>query len=145
MLDHYRIGAAFLILLACCSSCEQVRAPDRILIPEGQHGWFQICYLRSGAPPLELHDGRFLIDFSRGREMRTESEMTEGWAADEYFFVSATGRLSPIASWPKTDGVVVRNKTLVNRGQGWCSELFVGDLAELTASENPWSKSGGSK
>ncbi len=138
--EVFNVPGGLIVLAICISACEKDRVPVRYLIPQGQHGWFQVCYSLSGAPPLERRNGRITIDFSAGRELRTKSDLEEGWAADEYFFVSSDGRLTSIAGWPKIDGVVVRSKALVNRGHGWCQEFFVGDMEEFGVTVYPWSK-----
>jgi len=134
-------GLCATVVVAACfgiGGCERGRVPERVLVPEGTHGWFQVCYARTGNPRLERRDGHVILDFTGGRQLLTESDFEKGWGADEFFFVSSGGQLTRIPMWPADEGVTLRNSTLVNRGHGWCEEFFVGDEHQLESMTNPF-------
>jgi len=76
------------------------RHPTRYLIPSGYVGWVKIEY-GDGGPPLEMSKGTYICRIPPSGVVPTSSQMEEGWAKDDFFYVSADGRLTklPDTGW----------------------------------------------
>lgn len=94
----WKLGIALLIASLLFSGAmiwgmlRSTRRPDRYLIPQGYVGWVIVEYNAKGAPPLPLEEGHDLCKIPRDGRLETSSSLEDGWASDEFFYISAKGR-----------------------------------------------------
>lgn len=88
------IGIFFVFLFAwfIWAIFGDTRRPNRYLIPDGYVGRVRIEYRVKGAPKLPLEDGHLLFRVSKSGRVQTSSVMQDGWASDDYYYVSKHGR-----------------------------------------------------
>jgi hypothetical protein len=67
------------------------RHPSRFLIPEGYVGWVRIEFEVSGAPPLRIEGGDYLMKVPSSGLLKTSSSEEFGWAKDHYSYYSEKG------------------------------------------------------
>jgi len=95
MMKAVRTISIFLVLLFAWfvwASLRDTRRPDRYLIPDGYIGQVRIEYRVKGAPKLPIENGYFLLKVPDSGRLQTSSVMQDGWASDEYYYVSKKGR-----------------------------------------------------
>jgi hypothetical protein len=100
---------------------------SRFLIADGYTGWVRIEFEVSGAPPLPMEGGEYILRIPANGLLRTSSVEQYGWARDRYFFDSAQG-LRPIPDsgedamiWGKLNAEAVEAN-----GKRKYEEFFVG-------------------
>jgi hypothetical protein len=64
----------------------------RFLIPSGYTGWIRIEFEVSGAPPLPMEGGEYVLRIPANGMLRTSSPEQYGWARDHFYYDSADGR-----------------------------------------------------
>jgi hypothetical protein len=74
------------IMLFVFSSCQKKRTPISYALPKDFSGWVTVKYEKSGAPKLEVYDGKYRIVVSPNGFAETSSRVEDGWAEDEYFW-----------------------------------------------------------
>lgn len=87
------------------------RHPTRYLIPSGYVGWVKIEY-GDGGSPLEMSKGAYICRVPPGGVVSTSSPMEEGWAADEYFYLSADGKLTKLPETASDKGGMIWAETI---------------------------------
>lgn len=90
--------AVLLLCLLALTGCEAIwtllrddRRPDRYLIPEGFVGWVRIDYEVDDAAKLDTEDGFNVYRIPPSGHLQTSSGLEEGWATDEYYYLSPSG------------------------------------------------------
>lgn len=68
------------------------RPPKHFYIPEGYEGWVTVKYESEGAAPIPEEDGTLIFRIPENGILETSSEFEDGWARDEFFWVSADGK-----------------------------------------------------
>lgn len=68
------------------------RPPSRFLIPAGYAGWVRVEYRAERAAPLPREGKFLLVRVERDGTARTSSDLPEGWARDQFFYYSGSGR-----------------------------------------------------
>jgi hypothetical protein len=87
------------------------RHPTRYLIPSGYVGWVKIEY-GDGGSPLEMSKGAYICRVPPGGVVSTSSPMEEGWAADEYFYLSTDGKLTKLPETAPDEGGMIWAETI---------------------------------
>jgi hypothetical protein len=67
------------------------RTPMRYLFPQGFTGKYSIELGVKTAAPLPVEDGFLVLQIPKDGQLQTSSVLEEGWAKDEYYFVSPDG------------------------------------------------------
>ena len=115
------------------------RPPSRYLIPDGYLGWVRVEYDVSGAPPLPMEDGRFILRFPPEARLQTSSPEHFGWAKDEFFYyrdrtlrpLSQTARGGGGAIWGRING-----EAMTLSGKHQYEEFFVGSEQQFQQAVN---------
>ncbi len=115
------------------------RPPSRYLIPDGYVGWVRVEYDVSGAPPLPVEDGRFLLKFPAKPFLQTSSPERFGWAKDEFFYyrdstqrpLAQTGRGGGGDIWGRING-----EAMTTTGKRQYEEFFVGTERQFQQAVN---------
>ncbi len=78
-------------LLALCVlvACSKPRPGLRWVVPEGFNGCVSASFNVSGAPPLPLEDGWYLLSVTDGRVMETSTEPRWGEGLRSEFWIQA--------------------------------------------------------
>lgn len=79
-----------LILLFLFSSCEKKRTPISYELPKDFSGWVTVKYEKPGAPKLISSGGKYHIIISPDGYAETSSQVENGWAEDEYFWMNGS-------------------------------------------------------
>lgn len=80
------------LTLSSCLGCgfADTRVPTIYEVPEGFHGWVLIQRSKVSCPPQEVRDGKHVLAIPSNGRLCTSSDLEEGWAKDEYYFVGAS-------------------------------------------------------
>jgi hypothetical protein len=109
-----------------------------VLIPKGYEGWVVIRYLMPDAPALEKEDGRVLIRIPATGTLSTSSDLADGYAVDEYWFLDSDGGREKI-----TDGTSCTGTEPCIHGKVYFSQpiratrFFVGKKDNLAKYSEP--------
>jgi len=112
------------------------RPGSTFLIPDGYVGWIHIDFKVSGAPPAISDGGQLVFEVPVDGKLKTSSPERFGWANDEYFSVSASGRHQLMTS--ARDGRMIWGKINGERGDASApqqyEEFFVGNEQQFRES-----------
>jgi hypothetical protein len=116
------------------------RPPSRFLIPSGYTGWITVQYRVSGAPPL-AHEGKYLlVPVDRDGKLQTTSNLPEGWAHDQFFYYSESGRHAlSNAGWCK-GGMIWGDETGKDAQSVITQQFFVGSEDQYRSEVDPAGK-----
>jgi uncharacterized protein DUF6843 len=127
------VGLAIWAIVGGSSSNERSL---RFLIPEAYAGWVRVEFEVQGAPALAKEGGKYVAQIPASGTLQTSTAEQFGWANDEYYFYSSTGR-KPIASsgaqsliWGKINGESVA-------GSKKYEEFFVGTEQQFRSQGPP--------
>lgn len=67
------------------------RMPMRYLFPQGFSGKYSIELGVKTAAPLPVEDGFLVLQIPKNGQLQTSSVLEDGWAKDEFYFVSPDG------------------------------------------------------
>lgn len=82
-----------LVLVFLFSSCEKRRTPISFELPKDYSGWVTIKFEKKYAPSLKKIDGKYYIKISDDGFAETSSQVEEGWAADEYYWMDGDKKI----------------------------------------------------
>jgi len=88
---------AFILTVVACG----VRAGNIVLIPSGFEGWVVIRYEVPGESSLGREGAKTMLRVPVSGSLITSSDMPRGYGIDEYYFVGADGKRTPIQNEPE--------------------------------------------
>jgi hypothetical protein len=81
-----------LVVLSMMGGCNSGSKKEVWLIPQGYVGWLRLDYAVSGAPPLAIENGRYIVRLPSSGRIRTSSANRPLIDQNEYFFEDSHGR-----------------------------------------------------
>ncbi len=134
------VGKALLVMLALgMAGCQsQDRNPFIFEIPAGYKGWVSVRFFEGSCPELptegETEGDKMLVKLPATGRLCTISPLGFGKAADEYYYVDASGNRTDAAGDIQQEHVAIEgaspNKQIYER-------FFVGTAEELKKSPEP--------
>lgn len=113
-----------LVYLCLITFVLDARRPVQYFIPNGYVGWIRIEYQIKKASPLPQRGGYLIAKIPSTGVLRTSSIEARGWAADEYYYVTAAGARQKLAvESPTGIGMV--------HPDGSGRKLFIGTKGQL--------------
>ena len=85
-------GVLWFLLTVCGCGTDQ-RRPDKFLIPNGYSGWVIVEHQVKGAAPIPVKGGYNVYTVPPGGRLKTSTAMADGWADDEYDYVTPKGSI----------------------------------------------------
>jgi len=97
-MDTLRHKIFYLIILLCScfflfSSCDEKRTPISYELPKDYTGWVTVKYEKKNAPLLEITNGMYHIKISSSGIAETSSQVENGAAEDEYFWMDSNKKV----------------------------------------------------
>jgi hypothetical protein len=115
------------------------RPPSRFLIPSGYVGWITVEYRVPNASPLPREEKYLLVRLGKDGTLQTSSDLPEGWAHDQYFYYSGTGRqVLSNAGWCK--GGMIWGEVLEKHQAVTLQRFFVGSEDQFRIEVDPAGK-----
>lgn len=68
---------------------DEVRYPNKYVIPDNYTGWVEIDYEVPGTAPLPFRQGHYIVEVGQDGRLRTSSSVDYGWTIfrpDQYFY-----------------------------------------------------------
>jgi hypothetical protein len=93
--------AALCGCLVATASCRSQSRGEKWIIPANYQGWLRLDYAVSGAPPLPLENGAYLVRMPPGGRLETSSAYNGSIDRDEFFVVTARGLQNLVVSQRK--------------------------------------------
>lgn len=95
MTSNYLLVCLLTALILTTAACG-VRAGNVTLIPDDFEGWVVIRYEVPGEPSLSREGAKTMVKVPASGSLMTSSDMPSGYGIDEYYFVGADGKRTPI-------------------------------------------------
>ncbi len=134
------VGKALLVMLALglalgMTGCQnQDRNPFIFEIPAGYKGWVSVRFFEGSCPELPVEGDKMLVKLPATGRLCTISPLGFGKAADEYYYVDASGNRTDAAGDILQEHVAIEgaspHKQIYER-------FFVGTAEELKTSPEP--------
>lgn len=87
-----RLRASLICSLLVLVSC--ARRPSEVyVIANGYVGWIRVEFNVPGAPPLQLHEGKYLIRVPPSGMVQTSTPFEEGAGNDQFYYDAAGSRI----------------------------------------------------
>jgi hypothetical protein len=118
--------------------CQNENRPPFIYeIPAGYKGWVSVQFFRPDCPPLASEGEKLLVRLPADGRLCTGSPMGFGDAADEYYYVDASGNRTDAKSDILQEHVAIEG---ASPSKKIFERYFVGTEAELKTSTEPRSE-----
>lgn len=104
---------------------EEMRAPEKYIIPKGYVGWVRVDLGVPGAAALPVEDGRLVFNIPATGRLETSSKLEEGWAYDEYYYCDVAGHCERLpVSAPGENGMIWGQSNAAERVRGQPTRVY---------------------
>ena len=139
-----RVFARMLLLMTALgvvlaiAGCENPTRPPFIYeIPAGYKGWVSVQFYRPDCPEMKTEGEKIVVPLPADGKLCTGTPLGYGEAADEYYYVDASGNRTDARADVRNEHVAIEG---ASPGKMVFERFFVGTEAELKTSPEPRSE-----